>query len=350
MVLPGGSLPTEMVSADFNADGYGDFAVGTADSAVLLYVGQGDGTFIYVGGVYAFGSGAVADMEVGDLDGDAYPDVACASAGSGTPWCVRNLGSGAPLPQVLAPVSSAVGLGGVALADIDLDGDLDVLVSSPDLGIVTTRLGDGQGGFSVTSAPYPVGLSAARMATGDFDADGYPDVAVLVPDLNELRVLRGTGSPVFVEAPASPVQLSEGPRRIVTGDFNVDGLLDLAISAETAGKVNLLLGFGSAAFVEPLTSPLLVGDKPVGIAAGSIDRDGLLDLVVADQTGLRGVWRSTGPGTFAAASTDVAAGDNSTEVVLLDIDADGVLDMVVADGVDGTLTVLLGNRDIVRPI
>lgn len=349
--LQPGTVPTDMVSGDFNQDGYGDFAVGTADGRLLLYAGQGDGTFLNPFTASWLGLGGIADIAVGDLDGDAFPDVAVVTDGSPNPYTVLDMGTGAPLLQVLPAVTGALGLSGVALADLDLDGDLDMYVASPDLGIVTTFEGDGVGGFALPSAPYaaPVGTSAGRLATGDFDGDGYPDVAVIVPDNNELRVLRGTGTPVFVEAPASPVSLSDGPRRIATGDFDGDGWTDLAITAFVAGKVNVLLGFGSAAFVEPLTSPLGVGGEPVGIAVGSVDRDGLPDLAVADKAGMRGLARSQGGGDFAFANTDVAVSDEPSEVVLLDLNADGVLDIVTADRLDSTIWVLLGNRELVRP-
>lgn len=349
--LQAGTVPTEMVSGDFNQDGYGDFAVGTADGRLLVYTGQGDGTFLSGVNVSWAGIGGVSDVEVGDFDGDAYPDMAVVLDGWGGPFVIRNAGGTLPVLQLIQSVTGALGLSGVALADLDLDGDLDMYVASPDLGIVTTFEGDGVGGFALPSAPYaaPVGTSSGRLATGDFDGDGYPDVAVIVPDNNELRVLRGTGTPVLVEAPASPVALSDGPRRIATGDFDGDGWTDLAITAFLAGKVNVLLGFGSAAFVEPLTSPLGVGDEPVGIAVGSVDRDGLPDLAVADKAGMRGLARSQGGGAFAFANTDVAVSDEPSEVVLLDINADGVLDIVTADRLDSTIWVLLGNRELVRP-
>ncbi len=91
-------------------------------------------------------------------------------------------------------------------------------------------------------------------------------------------VLLGNGDGTF-GAP-STITVGNQPISIVTGDFNNDGKLDLAVAHEGDGTVTLLLGNGDGTFTQASGSPYTVGPNPFQIVAADFNRDGKLDLAV----------------------------------------------------------------------
>src|SRR5262249_61249267 len=82
--------------------------------------------------------------------------------------------------------------GDVALADLNADGKLDVVVASADYGSASVLLGDGTGSLG-TAAHYATGASTDSVAVGDFNRDGTPDFATSVPSSAQIAVVLTTG-------------------------------------------------------------------------------------------------------------------------------------------------------------
>jgi hypothetical protein len=126
---------------------------------------------------------------VGDFDGDAAADVAAALE-SGAVAVRLGVGNGAfePAPDVPAGTAPRA----VAVADLDDDGDEDLVATDAGAGVVRVRLGDGTGRFS--AAPdVPVGADPVDVAVADLNDDGVDDVAVAARGANALSVRPGTG-------------------------------------------------------------------------------------------------------------------------------------------------------------
>lgn len=155
--------------ADFNGDGIQDIVtIPGSDGRAHLALGDGVGGFTtsVSGPVSAFAPNALA---VGDLNSDNRPDVA-ASSFSGV-QIVFNDGTG---PSIAGPWLDGSGRG-VAIADFDVDGDLDV-ASCGDDRMVRYFLNDGTGAFTLDTS-VDVGQRIFGIAAGDFDRDGRPDLA-----------------------------------------------------------------------------------------------------------------------------------------------------------------------------
>lgn len=127
---------------------------------------------------------------------------------------------------------------------------------------------------------------------------------------------------------------------VAVGDFNRDGNLDLAVANLNSNDVSVLLGTGTGGF--GAGTNFAVGDDPYIVAVGDFDRDGKLDLAVANNISANAsVLLGTGTGGFGAAS-NFAAGANPQSVAVGDFDRDGDLDLAVANNGSANVSVLLG--------
>ncbi len=180
------------------------------------------------------------------------------------------------------------------------------------------------------------------MAAGDFNGDGILDLVVANQTAASLTVLLGNVSGGFINASGSPYAVTGTLENVVVGDFNNDGKLDLAYSANGT-TVTVMLGNGAGGFAAGTSFAVGLGGSH-GLAVGDFNGDGNLDLVVSSTTGNKATWmQGNGSGGFTA-SGSVLVGASPFAIATGDFNGDGNLDMAVANGSSaGTVTVLLGN-------
>jgi hypothetical protein len=140
------------------------------------------------------------------------------------------------------------------------------------------------------------------------------------------------------------VAVAGSPWGVVAGDFvGPDGRLDVVVTNAALGKVTLLQGGGDGSLLPG--GVFDVGAGPRDVVAADFDRDGLLDLAVANSGGTSvSVLAGTGTGFGAASSVDVA--DPPSRLAVADFDRDGISDLAVVSQIGGTVRVLLGNGDL----
>ncbi|MBL8747988.1 MAG: VCBS repeat-containing protein [Planctomycetes bacterium] len=254
------------VIADGNGDGKADiwFAHGFG---VALLPGDGAGAF-----ASAIGVGGGGEFAIGDLDGDGDPDVV-ASVGSNTVVRLLNDGTGHfGAPSTVANSSLSLSLTSVRLADVDMDGDLDVVAHGAWPWLVVVR-GDGLGGFAPpTFVATPGTMGPPTLA--DFDGDGYVDIAFRTGGATPptpAQVWRNDGTGGFQFASILPLT-NEGA--LSAADMDGDGHVDLV--ASTASAIVVLAGDGAFGF----TTAATVGASSVGRPTlADVDRDGRMDIL-----------------------------------------------------------------------
>jgi FG-GAP-like repeat len=122
---------------------------------------------------------------------------------------------------------------------------------------------------------------------------------------------------------------------VAVGDFNGDGILDLAVTDDSnqTGMLSVLLGNGDGTFQAPVSYP--VGFEPTDVLVGDVNGDGAQDLVVYDKElnfqGNVGILYGNGDGTFQDAVNYSFPGYTTSAVALADVNGDGLLDLFVGN-------------------
>ena len=178
------------------------------------------------------------------------------------------------------------------------------------------------------------------VVSGDFNNDGILDLAVINNNFNgRIAVYLGNGDGTFQAA----ITVNSGgfPKSFATADVNGDGNLDFIVPIQATASIGILLGNGDGTFGSATTYP--VGNTPTFVAVGDFDRDGNLDVAVANQTDNQvGILIGNGDGTFKPEVTyDV--GNFPQGITVGDFNNDGKLDL--ADTDSNGVSILLGNGD-----
>ena len=342
-----GIAPAGLAVADMNRDGIQDLVVQDSwGGAVRLFYGSTTGA-LRTGPAIAFNSPST--IAVGDLNGDGIQDIVVGSVtdqyshhgitvltgqanGSFTSRLIQDF---------LGTVTAAL------IRDLNGDGKADLCITEQnavqfnpggfvDQSYLAVYPGNGNGTFQ-NPRTYNVDSDPVNVIEADIYGDGRP--ALITPSDNSrtLSVLRSDVPGFYV---AAPITLSPHAEGIVSADFNHDGIMDMAVvnnptcKAPCNGAVTVFFGTGHGWF--DTGHSYAIGMHGSGISAGDLNGDGVMDLVVTDNTAGDNsdvsVLLGNANGTFQAAHNFVL-GVSSSDVFLADMNRDKKLDLVTAAGV-----------------
>jgi microcompartment protein CcmL/EutN len=190
----------------------------------------------------------------------------------------------------------------------------------------------------------PTGTYPAYMVSGDFNGDGIPDLAVANTGSSTVSILLGSSSGTFSAGTA--LQIGSAPGSIAVGDFNRDGNLDLAVVVPSTSTVAIFFGNSDGTFTASTTT-VYTPPQPSGIVAADLNGDGFVDLAVPSQTsGSVTILLGHGDGTFTPANFSAATGSSPQSIVQADFNGDGVPDLAITNYYyTGSVMILLGNGD-----
>ncbi len=271
-------------------------------------------------GTVSYGSSSIDAIAVADVDGDGDPDVLGLSAAELNLY--RNDGRGrlAEEPAHLFP--DMADDGSIDAGDLDADGDIDLVVSRSFFdGEIVVLINDGSGQFALASSR--AAAASFDPALGDVDGDGDADIVAVhsTPSLG-LTWLANDGAGGFAGSlPIGDYAWFRLALADIDGDADLDGLITTGFDT-----VHLFRNDGNGAFTE--AAPLSVPSSGK-MALGDIDGDGDADMVISSDGYYVVSFFNDGSGAFTQHQS--LAFDAPWVEELRDLDSDGDLDLIVSD-------------------
>jgi hypothetical protein len=387
----GGEDAMSVALADVNGDGKPDAVVANncasnsncSNGSISVLLGNGDGTFQTAVSYSSGGEGAVW-VALADVNGDGKPDAVVANNCTSNSNCTAGY-VGVLLGNGDGTLQSAVGYssGGdyasaVAIADINGDGKLDLVVSNQsdsdgdwqDGAVASVLLGNGDGTFQAPVSYASGDYDAASVGIVDVNGDQKLDVVMAnqcIDDYNcingALTVMLGNGDGTL----NSGVNYSPSAwdsYGVTIADVNGDGKPDLLVASVcnnpstcNNGAASVLLGNGDGTF-QTAVDYSSGGVDAFAIVSADVNGDGKPDLLVGNacvDSNCAGssvsVLLGNGDGTFQTAVAYGTGGLQTYSIAVADVNGDGKPDLLVAnecatnDCSNGSVAVLLGNGD-----
>jgi hypothetical protein len=234
-----GERPRGLAVADMDGDNDLDLAVANRDSdSASVLTNNGSGVF----SVATFAAGGEPRTTVfGDFDGDTDLDLAVTNHDDRTVGLYTNTGGVFTAAGTLS-VGGVVRPDGITAADLDNDMDADLAVATSDqtLNINQATIFINTGGAFSGPFNYPTGgMNTSGIAAADFDCDGLIDLATSNQDSSNISLLRNTGGGAF----GAPMLVAVGsnPEELTWGDFDGDEDADLAVANRNSNDVSVLV-------------------------------------------------------------------------------------------------------------
>jgi hypothetical protein len=350
--LATGTAPGSVEVADFNGDGKPDLGVANEQSGtVTVLLGDGKGRFAEAKGSPFAAGRQPNDIAVGDFNRDGKLDLAFANHEEKHLTVLLGDGQGGFKPAPGSPVAVEVRphTHGLAMGDLNGDGNPDLVTDSWGNDQVAVLFGDGKGGFK--SGPFlAVGKHPyQRVRIADVSGDGKDDIITTNLEGDNVTILLGDGRGGFKPSAGSPFPCGDFPFSVAIGDVDGDSKADLAIvnspssTADRRGQdgLTVLLGNGTGGFKKMAGSPFATGRVPNRLAIGDVNGDGVGDVAVSNtESDNVTLFLMGSHGTVASAST-IAAGRRPKGIALRDLNGDGKADMVIANNGDDNIVVIL---------
>lgn len=229
----------------------------------------------------------------------------------------------------------------VATADMNKDGNIDIISASKVDASINIHYNDGTGGFlppkSFRSQPENRSLTAF-----DANGDGWPDIAC-VTRYGKLLVMLNDKSGMLLP-PTDVLVTGEQAHDVTAADINADGKIDLLVAVVKTDAVNIYYGMGGGGFREAI--PIYTGDQPRSVKVADLNGDKRLDIIAGCDDGRVYIFLNNGTGTFDESTrTSIRSGAANWGLGTGDLDNDGDIDIATASYEDKKMCIHLNNGD-----
>jgi hypothetical protein len=362
-----------VILADFDGDGVIDVAENDSETGELnVYLFAGETAYSGVAVPTQDGVYDACNATAGSLTGSTgLPAIVDVNCGDDTITVFNNNGSGVfsegvYYPSAVTPTTTAdIYPEAATIADVNGDGNGDVVISNDDSSDVTILTGNGDGTLNLTSVGYAVGGFAYSAAiVTDLNGDGLPDI--LVADYNQNLVwMAGYGDGTFQASRDyyAPIPGSGNGNNtyaysigVASGDFNGDGFTDIVVGNDqyySNGNdcyENGTCPIGITVFLSNPDGSLQPGvnygtDGELNfVTVADFNGDGKLDIAASDAyNGSVHIFTGTGSGTFVEGPSYSTGGAYPEGIVAADFNQDGAVDLAVINEESYTVTALLND-------
>jgi FG-GAP-like repeat len=332
-----------VLTADLDRDGDLDVLTSSASNDEIAWYENSDGSGHFgPQQILTSLAAGVASVLVADLDGDGDLDLLAVLPGSDEIAWLTNLDGEGGFGSLQILSSSATGIASVFAADIDTDGDLDVLAASTGSGeIGWFENTDGAGHFASQQLVSTSANGVTSVLAADLDGDG--DLDAIAAALGNAEIAWYENETIHRSAHfpdrSAIFEMATGARTVVAADLDGDGDLDLLLGSGTDATISWYENSdGKGSFgTRRIVSTLAEGVQSV--VAADIDRDGDLDVLSASRNDDKVAWyeNSDGHGAFGTQQIISTLADDPFSVAAADLDGDGDLDAISASRYDGEI-------------
>ena len=213
----------------------------------------------------------------------AVPDIIVANSGADDISVFLNKGDGTFSSPISYPMNTGSAPYSVAVADINGDSNRDIIVANSGTDNVGVLLNKGNGTFSA-KATYSTnpGSSPRSVAVADVNGDGRVDIVVANTIADNIGVLLNAGNGIF----STPVTYATGngsaPSAVAVGDINADGKTDIIVANHGSDNVGVFFSSVSGKFSAQKTYSTGKGSSPSSVAVADVNTDGTFDIIVAN--------------------------------------------------------------------
>ncbi|MGL1885508.1 MAG: FG-GAP-like repeat-containing protein [Reichenbachiella sp.] len=338
--------PYSVSIGDLNGDGKNDIVVSDHSiGAILVFrnttnnpnsISYGNDNDLSVGGL---SPGSIA---IGDLDGDAKPDLVVVNSGNNTLSVLRNISESTESINFSWKIDFSTGEEPVSVAidDLDNDGKADLVVAnsmSNSISLFKNITSDlGEINFS-TKKDYATGTDPKKVSIADFNGDGKVDIAVANNGSSVISVFENQSQPGLITYSSQKEFETNGIAwSLSAGDLDQDGRPDLAISNYSSGTISILKNESeiNETIDFAAKSNYSTGGFPTSMEIADLDGDGWPDLIVANVSSKFSVFKNISDGTEDISfgiKQDYLTVSESYFVSIGDLNTDGAPDLVIVD-------------------
>lgn len=332
--IGGGARGLTAMSAEAEAGGRTDLVVALRSGDVVRLEGRGRGQFFNAGR-----AGNEPTLVVADIDGDGQDDFVYSNRSLDRITVQTSRGGTSELWAGGDELA-----GGALLVDLNGDGILDLAVCNSTAGsvLIYPGLGGGKfgeevnGGKGVSVAAGPVALAAANL--------GAQGVALFVVSqgADQVTVLHGAGRSSWPEEVLTTVGVGPRPASVLIQDLTGDGLEDLVVACSGSDSVWIVPGLGDGQFDVSGARVLPTGHVPTRVVTGDFDGDGRVDLVSVDSGGNGLTFYSDVAFAGPVGRHIWSGGEAPVAVLARDVNNDGISDLIVSTYADSQVSLLIG--------
>ncbi|MEM1095798.1 MAG: FG-GAP-like repeat-containing protein [Bacteroidota bacterium] len=263
-----------------------------------------------------------------DLDGDGDVDVLSASFNDDKiAWYANDGSGGFGAQQVIS--TQADGAQSVYAADVDGDGDMDVLATSLTDRKLVWYANDGSGNFGSEQVISTQADNVFSIYVADVEGDGDPDVLAAVLNGDKIVWYANDGNGSFGAEQVISTQ-ADGARFVYAADVDGDGDIDVLSASNVDDKIAWYANDGSGGF-GPQQVISTQADAAQSVYTADVDGDGDLDVLSASAGDDKIAWyENDGSGSFGAQQVISMQADGATSAYPTDVDGDGDVDVLSA--------------------